>query len=63
MATKIFFVHNQTQNRYEVVGMDKAKGMVTLKGELTTFDVEYDKDQFKAMGYTMERVEDDADDE
>lgn len=55
---KLFFVSTETGRRYEVVRLDKAKGEITLKGELAVFTESYDKDKFEKLGYTLERVDD-----
>jgi hypothetical protein len=40
-----------------VVSIDKAKNVVTLKGEHAEFTQPYDKEQFKRLGYVLETVD------
>lgn len=52
---KLYFRNEKTGKRYEVVKLDKAAGVVVLKGTIATFTEAYDKDRFKRMGYVLER--------
>lgn len=60
---KLFFVNKETGRRYEIVKLDKEAGEVTLRGEMAVFTESYDKDKFKELGYTLERVEDTEDED
>ncbi len=53
MAT-LYFRHTKTKKRYEVIGRDKEKGTITLRGEFGTFTEKFDKVKFVEMGYVME---------
>jgi hypothetical protein len=57
MSTAVYFRHTKTDRRFRVVSIDKAKNVVTLKGEHAEFTQPYDKEQFKRLGYVLERVE------
>lgn len=54
--TKNFFVNQRTGKRYEIVSFDQEAGTVTMRGEMAEFTEDFDKEKFKAMGYTLERV-------
>jgi hypothetical protein len=53
MAKVQFLVHTETKREFQVVSVDKAAGQITLKGPNTEFTEPYDKDRFKANGYTL----------
>lgn len=52
-----YFVNKRTGKKYEIVSFDQEAGTVTLKGEQAQFTEDFDKEKFKTMGYTLERVE------
>ena len=53
-----FLRHSETGREFQVVKVDKAAGQITLKGPNTEFTEPYDKDRFKANGYTLVTRED-----
>lgn len=54
---KLYFRNQKTNKRYEVVRMDKAEGVVVLRGAHAEFTEPYDKENFKRMGYILEKEE------
>lgn len=62
MIEKVFFENKTTGKKYQVVRLDKEAGKLWLKGDYGEFDVDYDKDNLKKMGYALvkEQVEDEA---
>ena len=59
--TEVLYLENKTTNRkYRVIRLDKEAGKLWLKGSYAEFDVEYDKEALKKMGYALvkEQVED-----
>lgn len=48
-----YLVHTETKREFQVVRLDKANGQITLKGPNTEFTEPYNKEQFKANGYTL----------
>lgn len=56
----LYFRNVKTNKRYEVVKMDKEKGIIVLRGEYAEFTEPYDKERFKANGYVLEQGEKDA---
>lgn len=62
-----YLVHTETKREFKVVRLDKEAGQITLAGEHTEFVEPFDKERFKANGYTLvnredEVAEDDHDD-
>lgn len=57
MKTKRVLRHAESGREYEVVGVDEARGVVTLRGELAEFTEPLDWERFKAMGYKRKTVE------
>lgn len=62
VATKYYFVHNNTGRKFEIVARNKEAGTITLKGAIAEFEEPFDADKFKKQGYTLtkEEVPDDA---
>lgn len=61
--TEVLYLENKTTaRRYRVVRLDKEAGKLWLKGDYGEFDVDYDKDRLKQMGYALvrEQVEEEA---
>ena len=56
---KLFLKNVHTGKRYEIVKLDKDAGKVTLRGETTEFVEDYSKERMIALGYKLERAEDD----
>lgn len=56
MAT-VYFRNTKTGKRFEVVRLDPKTNIITLRGEHAEFDETYDKEKFKRLGYTLEKVE------
>lgn len=54
--TKNYFVNQRTGKRYEIVSFNGDEGTVTLRGEMAEFTEDFDKEKFKSMGYTLERI-------
>ena len=54
---ELYFRNTRTNRKYKVVRVDKEKGEITLKGEYAEFTEPYDKERFKALGYVLEKVE------
>lgn len=50
---KLFLQNTSTRKRYEILGVDKETGKVTLKGPHATFEENYDVVRFKEMGYKL----------
>lgn len=48
-----FLVHTESKREFQVVRLDKAAGTITLKGPNSEFTEPFDKDRFKANGYTL----------
>lgn len=57
MPVKRVLRHEATGKEYEVVGIDKEKGIVTLRGDLCDINEPLDWERFKAMGYKRATVE------
>jgi len=55
---KTFLYNRNTSRIYEVVGVDKTAGTITLKNEMAAFTDNYDKDKFKQQGYMAVQGED-----
>jgi hypothetical protein len=61
--SEALFLENKTTNRkYRVIRLDKEAGKLWLKGDYGEFDVDYNKDRLKQMGYALvrEQVEEEA---
>lgn len=54
---ELYFRNTRTHRKYKVVRIDKEKGEITLKGEYAEFTEPYDKERFKALGYVLEKVD------
>lgn len=54
---ELYFRNTRTNRKYKVVRVNKEKGEITLKGEYSEFVEPYDKERFKALGYVLEKVE------
>jgi hypothetical protein len=54
---KAFLVNTKTKKEYEVVGIDKEKNEVLLKGPHSTFTHPFDKEAIQRLGYTLVRRE------
>ena len=50
---KHFFVNDTTSERFQILGFDKATGLIKLKGRLATIDEPYDKEKTERMGYKL----------
>jgi hypothetical protein len=61
--TELYFKNVKTDRRYKVMRIDKEKGEITLKGEYSEFTEPYDKERFKRLGYVLEKVESEDDDD
>lgn len=57
---KVYFKHDGTGKKFEVIRMSADKKTITLKGEAAEFTEPYDKERFKKMGYTLCKEDDDA---
>jgi hypothetical protein len=57
MSIKRVLRHAETGREYEVVSVDEARGIVTLRGELAEFTEPLDWERFKSMGYKRKTVE------
>jgi hypothetical protein len=55
-AVKRVLVHEATGKQYEVIDIDKEKGVVTIKGELAEFNEPLDWERLKGMGYLRKTV-------
>lgn len=49
----IFLVHEETKREFRVIKFDKEAKTVTLQGEHASFVEQFDKDQFKRLGYDI----------
>lgn len=58
--TNLFFKNQRTGKKYKVVKLDKEKGQIILQGAHGEFAEPYDKERFKQMGYSLEKEDDDA---
>lgn len=54
-ALKLYFRHQKTNRRYEILGFDKEKGEVRLKSDYAEFEMPYDKSKFEKLGYVFEK--------
>ena len=54
--TQLALKNKETGKIYPIVKWDKSANQITLKGENSQFDVEFDKDNLKEMGYTLVQV-------
>jgi hypothetical protein len=52
---KLYLKNAKTGKKYEIVGVDRAKNLVTLRGTHAEFTETFDKDRFKRLGYTLEK--------
>lgn len=57
---KMYFRNVRTQTRYEVISLDRETGVIRLRGAYSIFKEHYTKERFKAMGYVLEKGDDDA---
>lgn len=56
MTQKIFFEHEKTGKKFDIVSIDREAGKVTLRGELgTEFEEPYDKERFQRLGYRLRK--------
>lgn len=60
MSARVYLEHTKTKRRYEIVKVDAATKMVTLRGKHATFEEPFDKEKLKSMGYTMVKENPDA---
>jgi len=51
--TTMFFVNTQTQRRFQIMDVDPTAGKITLRGETAEFTTDYNKEEFKRMGYKL----------
>ena len=51
--TKLYFVHERTKTKFQIISLDKDTGKITLKGEHSTFTYDFDKAEFKRLGYRL----------
>jgi hypothetical protein len=56
-----FFYHRNSGRMFEVLALDPATNMVTLRNELATFTDHFDKERLKAQGYFPIKGETEAD--
>ena len=54
-----YLVHTETKREFKVVSLDKEAGTITLEGPNTEFTEPFDKERFKANGYTLVTRDDD----
>jgi hypothetical protein len=57
---RMYFRNKNTQQRFEVISLDRETSIITLKGQYSTFTEEYSKEKFREMGYILEKDKDDA---
>lgn len=57
---KLFFEHEKTKKRFEIVRFNEADKTVTLKGPTSEFTDDYDKELYKKLGYKLVKEEEDA---
>ena len=55
--SKLFLKHTKTNKQYEVVNIDKERGVVILKGQFNQFEEPFNKARFKELGYTLVQEE------
>lgn len=55
--TRLVFRNTVTGKTYDVVRLDKERGVVILKGPNAQFEEPYDKENFKRLGYVLEKQE------
>jgi hypothetical protein len=60
MAQKFYYIHKETNRKFEIIDVDPEAGTITLKGDLSVFTEVWDKERFKALGYKrhVEEVDD-----
>jgi hypothetical protein len=55
--TTLYLVHDKTNRRFKVLGVDQETKKIKLKGEHAEFEENYDPPAFKKLGYRIEKVE------
>jgi hypothetical protein len=62
MIEKLFLENKTTGRKYKVLRFDKEANKLWLTGDYGEFDVEFDKENLKKMGYALvrEQVEEEA---
>jgi len=61
-----YLLNTRTNRRFEIIGLDRERNMLTLKGETGgVFEELYDKAKLKELGYqyVQQSEQQDADDE
>ena len=62
-----YLLNTRTKRRFEIIGLDREKNMLTLKGETGgVFEEPYDKAKLKGLGYQYVQqsgASDDADEQ
>ncbi len=61
MGLSLYLRSTATLKQYKIIKVDKAAGIITLRGTHREFDEPYDKDRLKKMGYEMIQIEETAD--
>jgi hypothetical protein len=57
MAVKLFLKNQKTGKEFEVLGINKDKTMIKLKGEYAVIEEDYDPEKIKRLGYVMVKRE------
>lgn len=52
-----YFVNAKTKKRYEILDLDRDTNIIRLRGPNSEFSVEYSKELFTKLGYTLIREE------
>lgn len=55
--TELIFRNTITGKAYKVLSLDKERGVIILQGPNAKFEEPYDKENFKRMGYVLEKQE------
>ncbi len=49
----LYLVHAETKRKFQVLGIDREKQVIRLKGEHAEFDEKYDPQALKRLGYAL----------
>lgn len=59
MSERVYLVNERSGRKFRVIARNKDEGTITLKGEFAEFTEKFDATRFKALGYKVEKVEED----
>jgi hypothetical protein len=54
-VTGVYFYNEKTGRRYDVLKFDKERGKILLKGKISEFEEDFNKEKLARMGYTLRK--------